>query len=114
MLTDFGKALRIIRINRSINAREMASQLDISPSYLSAIENGTRSVPENLLSLILTKYKLTDYELEIINKSFESSGELKINIADLPDNKRRLLLSITNNNLSEEDIQEFFKKLEAK
>lgn len=39
MLTEFGKILRIIRINSGDSSRAMAKKLNLSPSYLSAIEN---------------------------------------------------------------------------
>ena len=40
MITEFGKLLRIIRINTGDSARTMAEKFGMSPSYLSTIENG--------------------------------------------------------------------------
>ena len=48
MITEFGKILRIIRINCGDSAKDMSEKLGISASYLSAIENGKRNVPDNL------------------------------------------------------------------
>lgn len=42
MITEFGKLLRIIRINTGDSARTMAEKFGMSPSYLSTIENGKR------------------------------------------------------------------------
>lgn len=39
MLTEFGKLLRIIRINSGDTSKDMAKKLNLSPSYLSAIES---------------------------------------------------------------------------
>lgn len=38
MITEFGKLLRIIRINTGDSARTMAEKFGMSPSYLSTIE----------------------------------------------------------------------------
>lgn len=45
MLTEFGKLLRIIRINSGDTSKDMAKKLNLSPSYLSAIESGKRNIP---------------------------------------------------------------------
>ncbi|MDD3947051.1 MAG: helix-turn-helix transcriptional regulator, partial [Clostridia bacterium] len=40
MVTEFGKFLRVLRIQNNDTARQMAEKLNLSPSYLSAIETG--------------------------------------------------------------------------
>lgn len=43
MTTEFGKALRKMRIEKDENMAAMAKKMEISLSYLSAIETGTGS-----------------------------------------------------------------------
>lgn len=40
MLTEFGKVMRIIRINTGDSMRDMAAKIGMSATYLSAIETG--------------------------------------------------------------------------
>ena len=48
MLTEFGKALRKIRIDRQQLLKDMANKLGVSSAYLSAVENGKRRMPQDL------------------------------------------------------------------
>ena len=50
-MTDFAKALRILRIERGEVLKDMADKLGITSSYLSAIECGKRKI-EHALALI--------------------------------------------------------------
>ena len=76
MITEFGKLLRIIRINTGDSARTMAEKFGMSPSYLSTIENGKRNIPEEKKKKVifsLTKGNIDEETLnqlcEIIDKS---------------------------------------------
>ena len=52
MTTEFGKMLRKLRIDCDENIRDMAFNLDITASYLSAIECGKRNIPKNLVDKV--------------------------------------------------------------
>lgn len=55
---DVGVFLRHLRIDADEVLGEMAANLNMSPSYLSAIENGKRDLPEGFCDLVIQKYKL--------------------------------------------------------
>ena len=55
MTTEFGKALRKIRIEKDENMAAMAKKMEISLSYLSAIETGTRAVPDGFVEKLSHK-----------------------------------------------------------
>ena len=59
MTTEFGKALRKMRIEKDKNMAAMAKKMEISLSYLSAIETGTRAVPDGFVEKLSRKYKLS-------------------------------------------------------
>jgi transcriptional regulator with XRE-family HTH domain len=44
-MTPFGKRLRELREQRSMNQKQLAQALHVSPAYLSALEHGHRSPP---------------------------------------------------------------------
>lgn len=60
MLTEFGKALRKLRIDCGELLRDMADNLGCTASYLSAIETGKRPVPVDWIERITDKYNLDD------------------------------------------------------
>ena len=52
MLTAFGKALRKIRIDRNLLLKDMADGLGCSSPFLSAIESGTKKIPDDMIERI--------------------------------------------------------------
>ncbi|WP_020398611.1 helix-turn-helix transcriptional regulator [Kordiimonas gwangyangensis] len=44
-MTPFGEKLRALRDARGMTQAELASALDVSPAYLSALEHGKRGAP---------------------------------------------------------------------
>ena len=46
MLTKFGKKLRALRLENDQRLKDMADKLEVTAAYLSAVENGKRSVPD--------------------------------------------------------------------
>ena len=112
MLTNFGKALRIIRVNRDISAKNMANDLGISPSYLSAIENGKRAIPDNFLSTLLNLYNLNQTEIEQLNSGIKQTDTLKLDMTELSDKKRKLVLTLAQSDLDDTKIDHIFKMTE--
>ncbi len=47
MLTPFGKEIRKIRIDNDMKLSEMAEKIDVTPTFLTAVETGRKSVPRN-------------------------------------------------------------------
>lgn len=46
MLTRFGKKLRTLPLEKDQRLKDMADELGVTAAYLSAVENGKRSVPD--------------------------------------------------------------------
>jgi transcriptional regulator with XRE-family HTH domain len=44
-MTPFGERCRTLRLSKKVSLRAMAAALEISPAYLSALENGHRGRP---------------------------------------------------------------------
>ena len=58
MLTDLGRFLRKLRIDRNELLKHMAQKLDVSVSFLSAVENGNKKMPSEWNERICTLYDL--------------------------------------------------------
>lgn len=105
--------MRILRIQRNENAQVMAKRLDMSPSYLSTIENGKRNIPASLEEDIIRLYALSELEQkELRGAIVRSSGMVKIDFKELPENKRQLILEIAKGNVDEATLEKMRNALE--
>jgi len=57
-LTEFGKGLRKLRIERGDKMKDMADAIGVSVSFLSAIETGAKSVPMEKVETLITYYDI--------------------------------------------------------
>ena len=93
MLTNFGKKLRILRINTGETIVEMSEKLGLSTSYLSSIENGKRKIPKDLLENVFKSYDFSKEDRQEIQKSYEMSlQEAVIDFTELSDEKKEVSL----------------------
>ena len=80
-VTNLGKKLRKIRIDNDEISSDMARKLEISVSYLSAIENGKRNIPKNFAEKLFKIYQLSDNDKEKILQAISIySGEMRIRL----------------------------------
>lgn len=73
MITSFGKELRKIRIDKGEILKNMADKLQITSSYLSAIECGKRKIPSDFIDKLVHLYGLTEVEKEKLTEMEEES-----------------------------------------
>jgi len=59
-LTQLGKFLRKLRIDRGEFLRDMAAKLGVAMSFLSSVENGKKSMPSDWVAKIPELYNLND------------------------------------------------------
>jgi len=87
MATQYGKELRKIRIDKSLVLGDMASALDFSVSYLSAIENGKRDIPKDLTSRLVNLYALSEEQKNTLEKAaIEVQKVVNINLEKVIEN----------------------------
>lgn len=70
MLTEFGKVIRKIRLDKGEILKNMAERLGVSSSFLSSVENGRKDIPEKWLDQIVDFYNLNEKEKEDLEKAF--------------------------------------------
>lgn len=108
MVTKFGKFLRILRLKNNEIIADMSSKLGISISYLSAIENGKRDIPDNFSDKIINLYSLSGEDISELNEAIDLSlKEAKISLDGLSSKQRELGLLCARKikELSDEDIK---------
>ena len=113
-LTEFGKEMRKLRIDRGEVLKNMSDKLGITSSYLSAIECGKRTVPSDLIPRLTELYGLDDEHVAQLEAARDSSlKELRINFEDASDGQRdvALMFARTFKNLTREEIDEMMSFL---
>ncbi len=89
MLTNFGKELRKLRISTGELIRDMAAKLQVTASYLSAVETGKRQIPENWVAAISELYSLSESDRAKLQSAADASAlSVKISLSGA-DAKRR-------------------------
>ena len=69
------EALRLLRIFHDIKAKDLATKLDISPSYLSEIENGKKEPPLELIRKYADIFKTTPSSILFFSEDSKSKNE---------------------------------------
>jgi len=83
MVTQFGKVLRKLRLDRDELLRDMAVRLGFSSSYLSSIEVGTRTIPDDLIERLRGAYCLTpDDVFDLERAKAQVAGKVTVGLGD--------------------------------
>lgn len=115
MISELGIYLRKIRMREGERLFDMAKKLDVSSSFLSAVENSKRDMPEDRLKDIARIYNLDENEykkLKYAELLSRSSISIDLNGLNLDQRKLALKFSSKIDKLNEEKIYELNEALE--
>ena len=91
MITALGKELRRMRIDSGELLKDMADKLNITPSYLSSIENGKRKPTRDFIDKVIVVYNLTtSQKKKLENAYFETIDEISIFTDNVSSEKKEL------------------------
>ena len=114
-MTEFGKALRIIRINSGDSAKQMADKLGISVPYLNAIENGRRDVPNDLIEKVVSSYPLSERDQSNLKEALIATKDrVKIDLTELGEKKRRVIMALAQDDIDAFTLDEICKLVNSK
>lgn len=114
IITAFGKELRKMRIDAGEVLKTMATKLDITSSYLSAIEVGKRTVSEKFLAKLESIYELSAEKMEVLRKAIdEDSPKIEVNLQKTSKKQRSTALAFarTFQSLDDETLASIMKLL---
>lgn len=119
MLTEFGKMLRKIRIDRNQLLRDMSSVLGVTASYLSAVEHGKREIPSSWKSKIVEYYSLNSSYVYELDKAIDNSKTyIKLDLVGANKNMNQLANAFArrfdNSDLEENEINKMIDILTKK
>lgn len=90
-LTQLGKFLRKLRIDRGELLRTMAEKLGISMSFLSSVENGKKSMPSEWIPKIPDLYHLNDAQKSEFDRAVaESEKGVGVKFEGLTEENKRI------------------------
>ena len=90
-LTELGRFLRKLRIDRGELLRDMAAKLGVAISFLSSVENGKKGMPSDWGAKIASIYGLSEeqkHELDVAVA--ESEKGIGVKFDGLPPESRRI------------------------
>ena len=94
MLTALGKFLRKLRIDRGEYLKDMAEKLDVTVSFLSAVENGKKKMPSSWNRLICDLYKLNKSQIDEFTKAIaDSEDKMELVLKDVNEENKRIAIS---------------------
>ena len=89
--------------------RDMASKLDISLSYLSAIENGKRAIPNFVYSKVCDNYDLSEKDKERLNSAIAGSSDVvKIDFTSLSEKKKEVIYKLSTDQFDEDTMEKLY------
>ena len=109
MVTEYGKILRKIRIDKGELLGDMADCLNISSSYLSSIETGVRNIPIDFTDKIIKVYNLsTNIQMRLRKAELSNIKEIKVPFNNVTSSMRKetaIIFARTFNNISDDDFE---------
>lgn len=95
MLTPFGKFCRKLRIDNGELLKGMADKLGVTSSYLSAVENGKRNVPQEWVQKIAVLYSLdVNQQNELRDATKKSQLRNKLDLKNFDNEDKDLMLAL--------------------
>ncbi len=114
-ISEFGRLMREIRKAYGDSLRDLASKLEISAAFLSAMEIGKKKIPVEYASRIANIYNLSkEVEQQIEDSISQSNQKVIINLEELNHSQREASLSFARkiSNADPKLIEKLMKALE--
>ena len=114
MLTEFGKCIRKIRIDKAELLKDMAEKLQVTSAYLSAVEHGKREIPDDWIRKICKFYDLSSIEMQaLLDAADQSRLMVKFDLRGRSKDESELINAFARklDRMSGDDIEEMYNFL---
>lgn len=112
--TEFGEYFRILRLKHHEVLKDASDFLGVSCAFISSVECGKKSIPDDWFIKIVDHYKLNVKEQKELRKSIDNSAKIvKVNIENMPRAQKELAVQFQRSfeELDEETANEILKIL---
>lgn len=116
MLTTLGRFLRKLRIDHGEILKDMAEKLDVTVSFLSAVENGKKRMPSDWNSRICDLYSLdADQRQEFTTAIADTERSIEMNFHNVSPQNREIAISFAREfpDFDETQIEEIKKIMQG-
>lgn len=94
MTTKIGDFLRKLRLDNQQILKDMAEILNVSSAFLSAVENGKKSMPDSWYPIFKKNYALSDEDMDNLRQAaMESQKTVSLNLKNASSANRQLAVS---------------------
>lgn len=114
MLTSLGKQFRIIRLNNGELLKTMAEKLNVTPAYLSSIENGKRKPTQKFMKSLFDSYSFSEeVKRKIEDAYYTTIDNISIDLSNQSPEQKDLGLVFARkfDTLTDEEVKKIFKLL---
>lgn len=73
MITELGKALRRLRLDRDERLQDMSKRIGKSAAFISAVERGDKNPPAQFEELVVVAYHLSSGDAEALRNAADAS-----------------------------------------
>lgn len=116
-INEYGVYIRSIRSKLNINLEDMANKLNVSKAYLSALENGKKTIPQDYADKLAHAFELSNVERNDLKNSIDiSNGKIQLEILKMNEEQREVSLAFARKIFyaNEEELSELKKILISK
>ena len=109
-LTEFGKAVRIARLQTDQTLLSMAEELDVSPAFLSGLENGRKKVSKKWVKQIRAFFENKGYQIKELQELADISNEF-VELDGLSMQQKMLVAGFAKSPLTPEQLKKMAELL---
>lgn len=113
-ITPFGKVVRQLRIEAEVRMVTMAEDMDVSVSYLSAVETGRRKLTDEFVEKVANYFRSKNLDVsQIYTAAEQTKEEVIIDIRNSDDTGREVVAAFARRfpTFSDEEKENFLKLL---
>lgn len=108
--TEFGKAVRIARLQTDQTLLSMAEELDVSPAFLSGLENGRKKVSKKWVKQIRDFFDKQGYQIQELQELADISNEF-VELDGLSMQQKMLVAGFAKSPLTPEQLKKMAELL---
>ena len=115
-VNEYGLFIRKIRKSLNENLDDMSNKLNVSIAYLSALEVGKKTIPQDFAERVAVAYSLNQEQINEMKNSIDiSNGKIQIALNSMDNDQRNISLAFarTINTASQKKLEELRKLLES-
>lgn len=112
-LTEFGKAVRMLRLDTEVTLGDMADALEISPAYLSSMETGRREPQETIVERAIEFFEERGQSAQHLREAADRSRR-RIDLSELDGDLRSAVAAFARKAPRDADMVRQVRELLAK